>query len=106
MVHGVINKAVMEKFKSLIQENNVYVISNVKVTPATKTYRPVENDKVVNFLTTTTMQKIKDIDEIPRYSFKFFNTDMLSKRINNDTYLLGWYHWLLISSNIFLFCPI
>lgn len=89
MVHGVINKAYIQKFKTLIQEDNVYVIANVRVTPAAKTYRPVENDKVVNFLPTTTIQKIKDTDDIPKYSFKFCNIDMLSKRINIDTYLSG-----------------
>ncbi|XP_062217799.1 uncharacterized protein LOC133918045 [Phragmites australis] len=87
MVHGVINKAYIQKFKTLIQEDNVYVIANVRVTPAAKTYRSVENDKVVNFLPTTTIQKIKDTDDIPKYSFKFCNIDMLSKRINIDTYL-------------------
>ena len=34
MMHRVINKAYMEKFKPLIEEGNVYIIANVRVTPA------------------------------------------------------------------------
>nr|TKW28868.1 hypothetical protein SEVIR_3G357300v2 [Setaria viridis] len=65
MMHGVINKAYMEKFKPLIQENNVYIIANVKVKTAAKKYQPVENDKVANFLPITTLKKIKDKEDIP-----------------------------------------
>ncbi|KAJ1276844.1 hypothetical protein BS78_05G247100 [Paspalum vaginatum] len=89
MIHGVINKIYMEKFRPLIQEGNVYNIGNVKVTSAAQKYRPVENDKVVNFLPTTTLKKIKDTEDIPKYSFNFCTTDMLFKRINVDMYLSG-----------------
>ena len=76
MMHGVINKAYMEKFKPLIEEGNVYIIANVRATPATQKYRSVENDKIINFMLTTTLKKIKDTEDIPKYSFKFINTDM------------------------------
>jgi len=39
----------MEKFKPLIEEGNVYIIANVRTTPAAQKYRPVENDKILNF---------------------------------------------------------
>jgi hypothetical protein len=38
-IHGVINKAYIEKFKPLIEEGKVYIITNVKVTIATQKYR-------------------------------------------------------------------
>ena len=40
MIHRVINKVYMEKFKPLIEEGNVYIIANVRVTPAAQKYRP------------------------------------------------------------------
>jgi hypothetical protein len=43
----------------------------------------------VNFLPTTTLKRFKDNENILKYSFKFMSTDMLSIRINVDTYLLG-----------------
>ena len=67
----------MEKFKTLTEEGNVYIISNVRVTTAIQKYRPVENDKVLNFLLTTNIKKIKDTQDIPKYSFQFFGTYML-----------------------------
>lgn len=88
-MHGVINKVYMEKFTPLIEEGNVYIITNVRVTPAAVKYRPVENDKVLNFLPTTTLKRIDDTEDIPKYSFKFFSIEMLYKRINVDTYLSG-----------------
>jgi len=89
MMHRVINKAYMEKFKPLIEEGNVYIIANVRATPAAQKYRPVENDKILNFLPTTTLKKIKNGENIPKYSFKFMNTDMLSERVNVDMHLSG-----------------
>ncbi|KAG2562939.1 hypothetical protein PVAP13_8KG304450 [Panicum virgatum] len=89
MMHGVINKVYMEKFKPLIEEGNVYIIANVRVTPAAQKYRPMENDKILNFLLTTTLKMIKDTEDILMCSFKVFTTDMLSKRINVDMYLSG-----------------
>jgi hypothetical protein len=88
-IHGVINKAYIEKFKPLIEEGKVYIISNVEVTIAARKYRPVENDKALNFLPTTNIKKIKDTQDIPKYSFQFFSTDMLSNRVNIDMYLSG-----------------
>ena len=89
-MHGVFNKACMEKFKTLTEEGKVQIIANVRVTTAIQKYRPVENDKVLNFLLTTNIKKIKDTQDIPMYSFQFFGTDdMLSNRVNNDMYLSG-----------------
>ncbi|CAL5029257.1 unnamed protein product [Urochloa decumbens] len=88
MMHGVINKAYMEKFKPLIEEGSVYIIANVRIiSPAAQKYRPVENDKTLNFLPTTTVKRIKDKEDIPKYSFKFMSINMLSERINVDMYL-------------------
>lgn len=89
MMHGVINKAYMDKFKPLIEEGNVYTIANVRITPAAQKYRPVVNDRIVNFLPTTTLKTVKDTEDIPKYSFNFMSTDMLSARINVDMYLSG-----------------
>ena len=58
MMHGVINKAYTEKFKPLIEEGNVYIIANVRVTPAAQKYRPMKNDKILNFLPTTSCRQL------------------------------------------------
>ncbi|KAG2562252.1 hypothetical protein PVAP13_8KG253501 [Panicum virgatum] len=71
MMHVVINKAYMEKLKPIIDEED----------------RPMENNKILNFLPTTTLKKIKNIEDIPKHSFKFINTDMLSERVNVNMYL-------------------
>ena len=77
-MHGVINKACMEKFKTLIA-------ANVSHNSCTKISTNVENDKVLNFFPTTNIKKIKDTQDIPKYSFQFFGTNMLSNRVQITT---------------------
>ena len=89
-MHGVINKAYMKTNSNHSSEGKVYVIANVKFMTTAQKYQPMKNDKVLNFLPTTTVKKIKDTQDIPMYSFQFFGTDdMLSNRVNNDMYLSG-----------------
>jgi hypothetical protein len=44
-------------------------------------------ESYVNFLPTNYSEK--DNENIPKYSFKFMSTNMLSTRINVDAYLSG-----------------
>ena len=57
MMHRVINKAHMENFKQLIEEGNVYITANIRVIPEAQKYRPVENDKILNFMPTTNSKR-------------------------------------------------
>ena len=96
MMHGVINKSYIEKFRSFIQEGNVYTITNVRVTQAAQKFRPVENDMVILFSPTTNIEKIKDDPDIPKYCFNFTDIDTLGRREGVDTYLSGKILYLLI----------
>jgi hypothetical protein len=50
----------------------------------------MKNDKIVRqLLTHNYLKGFKDNENIPKYSFKFMSTDMLSTRINVDTHLSG-----------------
>jgi len=91
---------IQKKFKPLIEEGKVYIITNVKVTAAAQKYRPVENDKVLNFLPTSNIKKIKDTQDIPKYSFQFLSTDTLFKRVNINMYLSG---KLLLTLYLYIF---
>ena len=52
MIHKVIDKAYPQKFRSFIQDGNVYIITNARVMLATQKFQPVENDMVINFMPT------------------------------------------------------
>lgn len=95
-MHGVINKAYIEKFRSFIQEGNVYTITNVKVTQAAQKFRPVENDMIILFSPTTNIEKMEDNEDIPENCFNFTNIDTLGRRVGVDTYLSGtiYYYFL------------
>jgi hypothetical protein len=64
MMHGVISKAYAARFKTLIAEGNVYNITNLRVMPAPPKFRPVENDKMINFTATTNIEEIQDKEDI------------------------------------------
>ena len=89
MLHGVINKAYIERLRSLIQEGNVYLIKNVRVIPAAARFWPVQNDMMINFLPTTNIEEIKDNEDIPKHGFNFSSMEVLSQRVSIDTFLLG-----------------
>ena len=77
------------KYSNHSSEGKVYITANVKCMTTAQKYRPMENDKVLNFLPTTTVKKIKDTQDIRKYSFQFFSVDMLSNRVNINMYLIG-----------------
>ena len=70
MKHRVINKAHMENFKQLIEEGNVYIIANIRVIPEAQKYRPVENDKILNFMPTTNSKRDQRYRRYPKVQFQ------------------------------------
>ena len=89
MLHGVINKAYIEKLRSFIQEGNVYLIKNVRVIPAAAKFRHVQNEMMINFSPITNIEEIEDNEDIPKHGFNFSSMEELSQRVNIDTYLSG-----------------
>ena len=77
------------KYSNHSSEGKVYIPANVKCMRTAQKYQPMKNDKVLNFLPTTTVKKIKDTQDIPKYSFQFFSVYMLSNRVNINMYLIG-----------------
>jgi hypothetical protein len=47
MMHCVISKVYMEKFKPLIEESNVYISANGRITIVSWKYQLVENNNII-----------------------------------------------------------
>jgi hypothetical protein len=62
----------------------VYIIANVI---HTNNINVSNNGKWQDRMSTSYPQLLKKVQNIPKYSFNFMSTDMLSTRINVDTYL-------------------
>ena len=90
MIHGKVMKHMVNKFRPLIREGLVYMISNFKVMSAMN-FRPVDSEKVLNFLHTTKIQEIKGQKniKIAEQSFMFYTVKVLSTK--EPKYLLIWY---------------
>uniref|UniRef100_A0A453C8R3 Replication protein A 70 kDa DNA-binding subunit B/D first OB fold domain-containing protein n=1 Tax=Aegilops tauschii subsp. strangulata TaxID=200361 RepID=A0A453C8R3_AEGTS len=88
MIHAKVIKHMVNKFRPLIQEGLVYMIANFKVTSAMN-FRPVEGDKIINFLHTTKIQEIKGLKNIriAEQSFMFCSVEVLSTRDGQRMYL-------------------
>ncbi|XP_044393045.1 uncharacterized protein [Triticum aestivum] len=88
MIHGKVMKHMVNKFRPLIREGLVYMISNFKVMSAMN-FRPVDSEKVLNFLHTTKIQEIKGQKniKIAEQSFTFCTVEVLYTRDSQKIYL-------------------
>ncbi|CAL5038278.1 unnamed protein product [Urochloa decumbens] len=88
MIHATIKKFQVNKFRPLIKEGSIYVITNFKVSMAAD-FRPIENDKILNFLHSTKVQEIQDPEFIAtiEQSFNFATIEVLSDQNGSRKYL-------------------
>ncbi|CAL4993475.1 unnamed protein product [Urochloa decumbens] len=88
MIHGTIKKFQVNKFRPLIKEGSIYIITNFKVSMAAD-FRPIENDKMLSFLHSTKIQEIQDPEFIStiEQSFNFASIETLSERNGSRKYL-------------------
>ena len=65
------------------------MISTFNVRPAYDTYRPVHGEFLINFHRTTHINKLLEIDTIPRYKFSITDFEEASKRVGDEINLMG-----------------
>lgn len=90
ILHGKVMKHMVNKFRPLIQEGSIYMIVNFKVTSAMD-FRPVESEKILNFLHTTKIHEIKGLKNIriAEQSFTFVVLKFFpQERTRRFTYLV------------------
>ena len=93
MIHGVVWKNQVDKFKNLLHEGSIYILKNFKVVPASAQYRPVTNKYRIIFLLITSVKRIEvPITIIPKNAFQFADFDLINERINENTILIGTYN--------------
>lgn len=76
-------------FKSILTENGVYSISNIKLIPGPKLYRSVDRDLAINFFYKTKIEKKPDTCVIPRYKFELKSFDDVNSLVNDVRSLIG-----------------
>ena len=82
----------MPKFRPLLEEGNVYTISNFRVEKykPSDVYRPLQNNSWITFLLITTVVYISEpADEIPLQKFEFSTFDDALKHRYLNTNLSG-----------------
>lgn len=78
-----------EHFKSILTENEVYKISNIKIISGPKLYRSVDRDLAINFFYKTKIEKKPDNDVIPRYKFELQPFHNVNALVGNVRSLIG-----------------
>jgi hypothetical protein len=92
-----------DTYRSKINENFVYVISNFKVVESTK-YRPVSNEIKITFVYNTKVKEMKGaLDNFSDYYFEFASKSVLQDRKEKDKQCSGMFIVLLLSSRGFYF---
>ena len=80
----------VDKFRLMINEGDVYTISKFMVTKASATYKTSRNGLKILFLLTTSVDKFNGTDSyIPCYKFNFTDYNELTTRVNNNLHLSG-----------------
>ncbi|WMV15291.1 hypothetical protein MTR67_008676, partial [Solanum verrucosum] len=88
LVHAVIWKNQVNRFRANLSEGSVIIIRNFKVAESMGEYRPVQSDVKITFLRITAIQKINDDTvNIPKNGFQFIRPNIVRSRVNNNTYL-------------------
>ncbi|XP_015079014.1 uncharacterized protein LOC107022968 [Solanum pennellii] len=88
LMHGIIKKNQVNRFKDKLNEGSVFVIKNFKVVESIGGYRPVQNSlKIIFFASTAIKNLSEDIVEIPVNGFEFINPDVIDSRVNNNIVL-------------------
>jgi hypothetical protein len=91
-----------DTYRSKINENFVYVISNFKVVESTK-YRPVSNENKITFVYNTKVKEMKGAsDNFPDYYFEFAAKNTLQERKEKDKQCSGMFIVELLNSKWFI----
>ncbi|XP_069150808.1 uncharacterized protein [Solanum lycopersicum] len=82
LMHGIIRKNQVNRFKDKLNEGSVFIIKNFKVVESIGGYRPVQNSlKIIFFASTAIKNLSEDIVEIPVNGFEFINPDVIDSRM-------------------------
>ncbi|KAK1383677.1 hypothetical protein POM88_021412 [Heracleum sosnowskyi] len=91
-IMGIVRNNQKEMFKSILSENGVFHISNIKLVPGPKLYRTVDRDLAINFFYKTKIEKKPDTGLIPQYKFElqpFQNVNSLVGDVRSLIDVLG-----------------
>ncbi|ONK81648.1 uncharacterized protein A4U43_C01F31460 [Asparagus officinalis] len=89
-VQGNIKATEISRFRPMIEEGRIHVISKFKVITAYGDYRATQNDYFVCFVRQTEIKVLQDDDEqILRHKFKFKEYSELGQYLGRRTYLYG-----------------
>jgi hypothetical protein len=77
------------QFKPLIEEGKVYNLSYFRVR-ASRQYRPVNNDHMINFTKWTSVEEVVEIPPaFPMYTYSLTPLDQLPPRADDTTFFTG-----------------
>ncbi|XP_069143289.1 replication protein A 70 kDa DNA-binding subunit D-like [Solanum lycopersicum] len=88
LMHAIIWKNQINKFRDKLSEGFAVIIRNFKVSALTSDYRPVQSNFKITFLRKTAIQKLQDdVVHIPQNGFQFIQPEVIRSRINNNILL-------------------
>ncbi|MCE5165829.1 hypothetical protein HAX54_012509, partial [Datura stramonium] len=87
LMHGIIRKNQVQRFKDKLIEGSLLTIKNFKVVEVIGGYKPVENSLTLIFIASTMINSLsEDIVDMPINGFQFIKPAMIDSRVNNDKF--------------------
>lgn len=111
LMHSIIKKLHVNKFRPLLQEGSMYVISNFKVIRSLGLYQVINNPLRMSFMLITKVKQTNDLaSRIPMHKFHFADLQTLYFRINDNSFLTNmWalclffcFLWSMVYKDLFL----
>ncbi|CAI0400110.1 unnamed protein product [Linum tenue] len=73
----------IEKFKTMLKENHVYIIKNFDINTTGLKYRPIGNPYLIQFSRKTTVHHVPEVPAIPTFKFSFLNASQMAGKLGH-----------------------
>ncbi|KAF5187355.1 hypothetical protein FRX31_023058 [Thalictrum thalictroides] len=83
-IHGMVLKSNKCKFNGILEEQKIYILTNISVFKPELKYRPTRHDFMAVLNANTAVQEVTELSDFPRYSFDFIKLNTLAQHNNND----------------------
>ncbi|CAI0403017.1 unnamed protein product [Linum tenue] len=73
----------IEKFKTMLKENHVYIIKNFDINTTGLKYRPIGNPYLIQFSRKTIVHHVPEVPAIPTFKFSFLNASQMAGKLGH-----------------------
>ncbi|CAN0921356.1 hypothetical protein LINGRAHAP2_LOCUS32549 [Linum grandiflorum] len=81
--------SLIHRFSHVLADQKVCTVRHFKVINASSVYRPIPNKADIEFMATTTVEAIDNVESIPQYKFYFLKASEIASKLDDRKQLSG-----------------